>query len=94
MTAPDIERAREVALALNERQRKAMRYYAMEYVSPKSDEKIRHPSNEGWSSKTIDDLLDLDLLIVGPGGWHIFSDFGRLVAHSLQDAQQTGAPHD
>lgn len=72
--ASDLERK------LQARERRALEYYSMETISPNDREKIDHLSNQGWSSRTIDGLLDLGLLkVFGDGGWHVLSDLGREV---------------
>lgn len=63
----------------------ALRYYAMEDVPPGDTRKILHPSNQGWSSGTIQKALDRGFLKVGDGGWHVLSEAGRT---ALAEAEQ------
>lgn len=87
--------AADVARSLRKPERIAMGYYALENISPKARAKIDHPSNRGWSSRTIDSLLDKGLLRVGDGGWHVFTDLGRAVhAHVSKQWPRESRPHE
>lgn len=62
---------------ISPRMRKALEYYSLESVSPRDPVKIYHPSNTGWTSKTIDEALDAGLITCGKDGWHVLTDAGR-----------------
>lgn len=67
---------------VSKRIRLALEYYSLEDVSPRDPRKLRHPSNRGWSSKTIDEALDAGLLTCGKDGWHVLTDAGRAALSS------------
>jgi hypothetical protein len=77
--------AKEIAKKLTKREIKAMRYYALSDISPRAPSKITHPDKEGWSSGTIDSLLEKRLLVVGPDGWYVHSHLGIAVARELEN---------
>jgi hypothetical protein len=35
------------------------------------------PGDAKWNMRQVERLLDLDMLEVGPGGWHVPSEAGR-----------------
>jgi hypothetical protein len=56
---------------------KALEYYSLENISPRDPVKINHPSNAGWTEKTIDEALDAGLITCGKDGWHVLTDAGK-----------------
>ena len=79
------KKAEEIARGLTKPMRTAMEYYALAHVHPKDCEKLYHPANYGWGSRTIDNLIDRGILQVGPGGWHVFTPLGHSVAAYLRE---------
>ena len=83
--ADDEARAEEIARRVaGTRFRRAFEYYAMADVSPRDDAKRLATCNYGWSTETIDTLLDRGLLMCGPNGWHVLTPLGLAVANHLK----------
>lgn len=76
--------AGEIARGLSERGKRCISYYAMADVSPRDPVKIKHESNIGWSTGTIEWALRNGFIEVGPKGWHVLTDLGRAVAALLE----------
>ncbi len=58
-------------LTISKRMAACLRHYAKPFPRPASR------SGEGWGSRTVDEVLDRDLLHVGPHGAHDLTAAGR-----------------
>lgn len=53
-----------------------------------------HTRSTGWDTRQLNRLLDLEMLHVGPGGWHVPTDAGReALRRATPSPDTTGAKH-
>lgn len=68
-------------MRLSEARRRCLEWYREAEHDP---ERII-PSDARWNMRQVNDLLEMGMLTVGPGGWHVPSEAGR---RALDEAEQ------